>query len=176
MVDTSIWATSLLGVAIRHVICGLYLFIYFSSWLYCPLKFQNSPQTHWWEGFLVFVNFSSCKTPCPGRISIPNSFVSLFLFYILFYLLSKTMGCFSGCLMSSASVQLFCGICSVFKYSFDEFVGEKVISPSYSSAILGPPPRLFVYSSLFSSSTLQFPYLLNMYYLNTSEVQKYKKI
>ena len=47
VVDTSIWATSLLGVAIRHVICGLYLFIYFSSWLYCPLKFQNSPQTHW---------------------------------------------------------------------------------------------------------------------------------
>ena len=23
--------------------------------------------------------------------------------------------------------------------SFDEFVGEKVVSPSYSSAILGPP-------------------------------------
>ena len=30
--------------------------------------------------------------------------------------------------------------CSVFKCSFDEFVGEKVVSPSYSSTILGPPP------------------------------------
>ena len=28
---------------------------------------------------------------------------------------------------------------SVFKCSFDEFVGEKVVSPSYSSAILGLP-------------------------------------
>ena len=45
--DVSVWGTSLLGVAIRHVICGFYLFIYFSSWLCCPLRFQNSPQTHW---------------------------------------------------------------------------------------------------------------------------------
>ena len=81
------------------------------------------------------------KTPFPGQSSIPTSFVSLFVFYIFSYLLSKTMGCFSGCLMSSAGIQkLFCGIYSAFKCSFDEFVGEKVVSPSYSSAILGPPP------------------------------------
>ena len=79
--------------------------------------------------------------PFLGWVSIPNSFVSLFIFYILSYLLSKTMGCLSGCLMSSASVQmLFCGICLAFKCSLDEFVGEKVVTPSYSSAILGPPP------------------------------------
>ena len=78
------------------------------------------------------------KTPFLGRSSVPT-FVSLFVFYIFFYLLSKTMGWFSGCLMSSAGIQkFFCGIYSVFKCSFDEFVGEKVISPSYSSAILGP--------------------------------------
>ena len=48
----------------------------------------------------------------------------------------KTMVCFSGCLMSSASLQkLFCGICSALKCSFEEFVREKVIFPSYSSAI-----------------------------------------
>ena len=75
-------------------------------------------------------------TPSPGRVSIPNSFFSLFIFYILSYLLSKTMGCLSGCLVSSTSIQkLFCGICSAFKWSFDEFVGEKVVSPSCSSAI-----------------------------------------
>ena len=52
------------------------------------------------------------------------------------------MGCFSGCLMSSAGIQkLFCGIYLVFKCSFDEFVREKVFSPSYSSAILAPPPN-----------------------------------
>ena len=46
--------------------------------------------------------------------------------------------------MSSASIQkLFCGIYSTFKCSFDEFVGEKVFSPSYSSAILAPPSETF---------------------------------
>ena len=37
-------------------------------------------------------------------VSVPNSFVSLFIFYILSYLLSKTIGCLSGCLVSSASI------------------------------------------------------------------------
>ena len=55
------------------------------------------------------------------------------------------MGCFSGRLMSSASDQkLFCKLSSPFSGSFDEFVEEKVISPSYSSAILTPPLRLFL--------------------------------
>ena len=81
---------------------------------------------------LSFLRLSSRQS------SIPNSFVSLFVFYIFSYLLSKTMGCFSGYLMFSASVQkLFCGFYSALKCSFDEFVGEKVVSPSYSSAILG---------------------------------------
>ena len=35
----------------------------------------------------------------------------------------------------------FCGIYSAFKCSFDEFVGDKVVFLSYSSAILGPPPK-----------------------------------
>ena len=76
----------------------------------------------------------------PGMVSFPNSLVSLFIFYILSYLLLKTMGCLSGCLVSPTRFQkLFCGICSAFKWSFNEFVWEKVVSPSYSSAILGPP-------------------------------------
>ena len=87
-------------------------------------------------------NFSFFKTPFPGWSSVPTSFVSLFFLYIFSYLLWKTMVCISGCLMSFAGIQkLFCGIYSVFKCSSDEFVGEKVVSPSYSSAILGPPPR-----------------------------------
>ena len=55
------------------------------------------------------------------------------------------MGCFSGRLMSAASDQkLFCKLCSPFCCSFDEFVEEKVISRSYSSAILTPPPSLLL--------------------------------
>ena len=82
------------------------------------------------------------KTPFLGWISVPTSFVSLFIFYIFSYLLSKTMGYFSGCLMFSAGIQkLFCGIYSAFKCSFDEFVRKKLVSLSYSSAILGLPPE-----------------------------------
>ena len=82
------------------------------------------------------------KTPFLGWSSVPTSFVTFFVFYIFSYLLLKTMGCFSGCLISSAGIQkLFCGIYSAFKCSFDEFVGEKVVSLSYSSTILGPPPH-----------------------------------
>ena len=136
LADVSIWAISPLVVPVRHVICG---FLFVSSWICCPLRFQNCPQTHQWVVFLVFGNISSFTTPSPGQVSVLNSFVSFFIFYILFYLLSKRMGCLSGCLVSSASVQkLFCGSYSAFKWSFDELVGEKVISPSYSSAFLGP--------------------------------------
>ena len=73
-----------------------------------------------------------------GAPSLP--LLSLFLSFIFFsYLLLKTMGCFPGGLMSSASIQkLFSGIYSAFKCSYDEFVGEKVVSLSYSSANLEP--------------------------------------
>ena len=43
LADMSFWATSPLGLTGRHVICGFFFFI--SSWLCCPLRFQNSPQT-----------------------------------------------------------------------------------------------------------------------------------
>ena len=67
------------------------------------------------------------------------------------------MGCFSGHLMSSASDQkLFCGVCSAFKCSFDEFVGEKVVSLSYSSAILAPPINLFLKCELRFSFVLWY--------------------
>ena len=124
--DVSIWATSPLGAAVRRIFRGFGFF--FPSQLCCTLRFQNSPQTCGWEDFLVFGNFSSFTTPSLGRVSGPNSFVSLFVFYILSYLLSKRMGFLSGCLVSSVSFQkLFCGSCSAFKWSFDEFVGEKVV-------------------------------------------------
>ena len=75
--------------------------------------------------------------------SLSLNLLSVFIFYILSYLLLNRLGCFSGCLVSSASVQkLFCGSSSTFKRSFDGFGGEKVVSLSFSSTILGPPPSL----------------------------------
>ena len=120
----------------------LVLIIYFSSLLCCPLCFQVSPQTQQWECFLVFGNFSLFKTPFPGWDSLPGMelppyLLCLFLHILYFsYLFLKAMICFSGCLVSSASIRkLFCRIYSAWKCSFDEFVGEKVVSLSYSSAI-----------------------------------------
>ena len=138
-------AASLVGVTTGHIICGLnYLFIFppgfvalWGSKARCKLA---SESVSW-----CLETSLSFKTPFPWLISVPTSFVSLLIFYIFCYLLLKTMGCFSGCLMSSSSIQkLFCGIYSVFKCSFDEFVGEKVVSLFYSSTILGPPPGKFL--------------------------------
>ena len=85
-----------------------------------------------------------------AKVSWLGKLVSVFWCMELdfFSLPSKTMGCFSGHLMSSASNQkLFRAVCSEFKCSCNEFVGEKVVSPSYSSTILAPP-QVFVSSGL----------------------------
>ena len=112
-----------------------YLFI-FPPGYFAPLRFQGSPRTARESVSWCLETSLFFKTPFPGWISIPTSFVSLFIFYILSYLLSKAIGCLFECLMSSASIRkLFCGICSAFKCSFDEFVGEKVVSLFYSSTI-----------------------------------------
>ena len=83
----------------------------------------------------------------------------------------EELGCFSGCLMSSASIQkLFCRLYSALKCSFDEFVGEKVVSPSYSSTILRPPPLLNFLCSFFSflpSLASSFIFLLTLYIFPT---------
>ena len=114
-----------------------------------------SVRVSWW------LETSSIKTPFPGRFSVPSFFFSLFIFYILSYLPSKTMGCFSGRLMSAASDQkLFCELCSAFNCSFDEFVGEKVVSPSYSSAILTPPTPTV--SFLFLENASHIPFILHV--------------
>ena len=103
----------------------------------CASKAQHrlsSKNVSWCLETSLFLKLSSQD----GAPSLPLLSLS-FLSYIFPTSFSKTMGCFSGCLMSSASIQLFWGFYSAFECSFDEFVGEKVISPSYSSTILGPP-------------------------------------
>ena len=105
----------------------------------------------------------------PSQDGAPSLlFVSFFVFYIFSYLLLKTMGCFSGCLMSSAGIhKLFCGVFSAFKCSFDAFVGEKVVSPSYSSAILGPPPVLCLNGRCFPCQ-----YFQTALYMSTHQLLK----
>ena len=92
--------------------------------------------------------------PQVPRTELPPSLFCLFFCLLYFFLPPfEDLGCFSGCLVSSAGIQkLFCGIYSAFKCSFDEFVGEKVFSPSYSSAILAPPPIRQFYFQFFKES------------------------
>ena len=106
----------------------------------------------------LFLKFPSRDgLPFPRWSSLPTSFVSFFTFYIFSYLFLKTMICFSGCLMSSTSIQkLFCEVCSALKCSFEESVREKLVSPSYSSAILGPTSGSFQMSQLFTSGGQSF--------------------
>ena len=109
--------------------------------------------------FPGFGNFSLFKTPFPGQDSLPGMELPPYLlclfFHLLYfsYLFLKTMIYFSGCLMSSASIQkLFYRIYSALKCSFDEFVGEKEVSSSYSSTVLGPH---------LSLASLSIPLLMN---------------
>ena len=129
-----------------------YLFIFPSG--YFPLWDSKTPHRPTGKSVSWCLETSFLRFPSwGGSPSLP--LLSLFIFYILSYLLLKTMGCLSGCLMSSASIQkLYCGICSAFKCSLDEFVGEKVVSPSYSSTILGPPSHHLFKNTVFSFSWL----------------------
>ena len=107
--------------------------------------------------------FPRLTTDSAGRV-FPGVWKPLF-FYIFPYLFLKTMVCFSGCLMSSASLQkLFCGVCSALKCSFEEFVREKVIFPSYSSAIFPQLPCNEFSNGLLISSKSWSKLLMKMIY------------
>ena len=87
----------------------IYLFIYPPSYVEVPtLRFHSEiptlPTDPLVRGFPCVWKLLFYDSPV-GWVSIPNSFVSLFTFYISSYLLLKTMGCLSGCLVSSASVR-----------------------------------------------------------------------
>ena len=152
--DRSVWATSPLGIAVRRVICEFYLFFPPG---YVVLWDSKTPHRPAGERVYWCLETSSLTTPSLGQVSTPNSFVS---FYLLYFVLPpfEDNGLPSGCLVSSASIQkLFCSICSAFKWSFNEFVGEKVVSPSYSSAILGPPPFSHIFKTKLQPQNTNIP-------------------
>ena len=130
--------------------CNLLLLIIYSffSLLCCPLCFQGSPQTRQRECFLVFGNFSPFKIPFLGQSSLPTSFVSFF--HLLYFFLpvfedNDLLFWVPDVLCQHSEVVLW-NLLSA-ESSFDESVREKVVSPSYSSTILGPPPEVLLFLS-----------------------------
>ena len=137
--DASIRSTFLLGVDFRHVICGFYLFFLPVK---LPSEIQKLPPDLPVREFTGVWKLPLLRLPSrDGSLSL--TLLSLFLSFYFILPPFEDNGCFSGHLMSSASNQkLFCRVCSAFKCSFDEFVGEKMVSPSYSSTILAPPAQV----------------------------------
>ena len=127
---------------LRHVFCGV-LFC-FPPPSYVALWDSKTPHRPAGESISWCLESSSPSWLPPRDRSLSQILLPLFLSYILSYLLLKRMGCLSRCLVFTSIQKLFCGSCWAFKWSFDEFVGEKVVSPSYSSAILGPPPKPYI--------------------------------
>ena len=145
--DGGVWSTFLPGVAFRHVICGFYSF---SLPVRSPSKIQKLPPAPPVWGFPGVWKLPLLRLPSQdGSPSL--ALLSLFLSFIFCPTsFRRQWGCFSGRLMFSASDQkLFCEVCSAFNCSFDEFVGEKVVSLSYSSAIWLPQKSL-QYSKVIS--------------------------
>ena len=108
MVDVSVWATSLLGVAIRHVICGVYLLFFLPVML--PSEIPKLPTDLPVRGFpgvwklLLFYD------------SLPGMGLHLLFFCLSFYLLYFVLSPFEnsglpfwvpGVLRQSSEVVLF---------------------------------------------------------------------
>ena len=142
MADLSVWATFSLGVVVRPVICGFYLFIYWFIFPPSYVAFWDSKTPHRPTGETVSWCLETSLLRLPPWDGSPClTLLSRFLSFLFCPTSFRRLGCLSGCLVSSASVQkLFCVICSAFKWSFNEFVGEKAVYLSYSAAILGLLP------------------------------------
>ena len=127
VVDAGLCAASPQGVTVGHVNLWVLIIYLFFLPVMLPsvvprLAADSAVRVFSWclETSLFF------KTPFLGWTSIPTSFASLFVFYIFSYLHSKTMGCFSGYLMSSAGIQkLFCGIYSALNVLLMNLWGRK---------------------------------------------------
>ena len=110
----------------------------FLSFIFFPTSFQMGCFFGCFSAFLTIWTFVGKVMSL--LLNTLSRFVIAFLprskHFLIFRLQSPST------VMSPAGIQkLFCGIYSAFKCSFDEFVGEHVVSPSYSSAILGLLPQ-----------------------------------
>ena len=137
----------LLGVAFRHVICGFYLF-------FLPVKFSSEirklPPDPPVQGFPGVWKLPLLRLPSWDR-SPSLALLSFFLSFIFCPTsFRRQWAAFLGTWCPQLAIRIcFCEVCSAFNCSFNEFVGEKVVSPSYSSAIFAPSSSCILSGSLY---------------------------
>ena len=146
----SVWATFLLVIAIwQNSVSLLLLFL-----IMLPSELPKIPRPYLWEGLLFCGNFFFI-TPSLGWLSFPDllplfsslSFVLLHFkeiglsFWVsgVFCQNSKVVFLFCFVFFCFVCLFVFCRSCFTWRWSFDVFVREKMISPSHSSAILRQP-------------------------------------
>ena len=113
-------------------------FFFFPSQLCCPLSFQNSHRPAGERVSWCLETFPPSQLPPWDRSPSLTLFLSFCLLYFALPSFEESGLPFWVPGVSVRVQKLFCESCSAFKWTFDEFVGEKVVSPSYSFTILGP--------------------------------------
>ena len=116
------------------------------------------------RGFLVCRNLSSFTAPSP-LVQVPSLFFCLcYFFFLLRYPSTWGFSCLLGGLTSSASVQwVFCRSSFTCRCISTVSVGRKVISTSYSSAILPRPPEELLNHIEFCEVTFTFSKKIHMF-------------
>ena len=142
MVDASVWATSLLGVVIRHIFCGLFFFFFFFYSSYVAHWYSKTPHRQASER-VSWCSETSPPSQVPPQYGSPSlTLLSLFLsFMFCSTSLRRELAAFLGAWCPLPAFRLFCGSCLAFKWSLDEFVPEKKVSPSYSFTFLTLPQQ-----------------------------------
>ncbi|CAI9159253.1 unnamed protein product [Rangifer tarandus platyrhynchus] len=132
--DSSVWAISPLAVVVRHVICGFCCF-FFSSQFCCPLEIPNPPHRPACERVSYCVETSPSRLP-PQDGSPSLNLLSLFFSFIFCpTAFQREWAAFMGAWCPlPAFTSCFVEVAQHSNDLFDDFVGEKVVSPSYSSA------------------------------------------
>jgi len=130
--------TSPLEVVARCIICGFFFFI--SLLVMLPSKIPKFPTD-------LPVRVSYCLEISPPSQLLPQDgspSLTLVSFYLLYFVLPPFEDnglpfCVPGVLCQHSEVVLW--NCSAFESSFDDFLGKKVVSLSYSYTIFCTPPQ-----------------------------------
>ena len=147
MAGASVWATSPLGVVVRLVICGFYLLFFPPG--YVAIWDSKTPHRPAGERVSWCLETTVLRLP-PWNGSLSLTLLSLFLSFIVCPTFFWRQ--WAAFLDAWSPLLAFRSCFVVFAQSSNDllmkFVGKKVVSWSYSSAILGLSPQFFILWSL----------------------------